>query len=139
MKRRIKNLLIGCALIALVTTPGYLWAVSYIRSHYTPFDQEVLYPYLLTQYGTTNAYMTELTRAYRVGDPDTSEQPRRSELLLYENGELLGPAHSPHSEIASLGEGRYSHWFSGRAIIMFSASDNSNPKTNGRVYRIRGY
>ncbi len=62
---------------------------------------------------------------------DSNEDPTRSRLRLFEDGNPLPGAHSPHQEIADLGGGRYSHW--GRAII-FSASDGSDPNTNGRSY-----
>lgn len=57
----------------------------------------------------------------------------RSPLLLFEDGRPLGPAHTLHSEIRAYGMGRYSHWGS---VLYFSASDNSDPNTNGREYRI---
>lgn len=55
-----------------------------------------------------------------------------STLLLYEDGRLLGPAHSNHEDIATRGEGRYSHWK--KTGFLFSASDNSDPNRNGRSY-----
>jgi hypothetical protein len=132
MKRR----LIFFGLIGLIMVPIYLWTIAYMRAHTVPFDREVLYPGTLARVGNTDAYWTELTAAFQIGKPDTGPHPHQSELLLYEDGIPLGPAHSPHGEIRSLGNGRYSHWFTGRMIIMFSASDNSDPRTNGRVYRI---
>ncbi len=62
---------------------------------------------------------------------DTNEVPTRSFVQLYENGRLLGPAHSLHLSIINTGSGRFSHWYNN---IIFSASDNSDPRTNGRVY-----
>jgi hypothetical protein len=58
----------------------------------------------------------------------------RSTLKLYENGRLLGPAHSFHNAIAKLGKGRFSHW---GHDLYFSTSDNSDPRTNGRVYTLK--
>jgi hypothetical protein len=66
------------------------------------------------------------------GAADSSERPAQSAYLVCENGVPLGPAHSLHAEIASKGRGRFSHWATGAFI--FSASDNSDPNTNGRVY-----
>ncbi|HJN14548.1 MAG TPA: hypothetical protein QGH10_03605, partial [Armatimonadota bacterium] len=57
-----------------------------------------------------------------------------SHLVLYEDGEPLGPAHSAHKDIRAEGEGRYSHW--GARGLYFSASDNSDPRTNGREYKV---
>ena len=62
---------------------------------------------------------------------DTSSAPRQSRLQIYENGKALGPAHTAHADIRTLGRGRFSHWGNS---LRFSASDNSNPKTNGRTY-----
>ena len=68
---------------------------------------------------------------------DTSNALTQSTLRLFENGHELGPAHSTHVDIRNLGLGRFSHWShvdgSGEAL-RFSASDNSNPTTNGRAY-----
>lgn len=57
-----------------------------------------------------------------------------STLELYENGKLLAPAHSPHKDIREQGNGRWSHW--GSQHVHFSASDNSDPRTNGRTYKV---
>ncbi|WP_426433933.1 hypothetical protein [Bradyrhizobium genosp. P] len=59
-----------------------------------------------------------------------------SPVLIYEDGKLLGPAHStPHSTISDLGLGRFSHWRSGEtSMFVFSSSNNSDPETNGRSY-----
>ncbi len=78
-------------------------------------------------------------RYYLVQDfgtlPDNASNPTLSTLRLYENGVELKPPHSGHSDIANYGAGRFSHWSDGTTTyIYFSASDNSNPKTNGRVY-----
>lgn len=56
-----------------------------------------------------------------------------SQLVLLEDGRPLGPAHSAHTQIRHKGEGRYSHW---NDDLIFSASDNSDPGTNGKRYEI---
>lgn len=56
----------------------------------------------------------------------------RSPFILYENALPLGPAHSAHAEILKYGHGRFSHW-NGSGFI-FSSSDGTNPKSNGRTY-----
>ncbi|MBF0529575.1 MAG: hypothetical protein HQK55_09960, partial [Deltaproteobacteria bacterium] len=55
----------------------------------------------------------------------------RSSLAMREDGRPLGPAHAVHADIRDLGLGRYSHWGS---RVIFSTSDNSDPRTNGRTY-----
>lgn len=55
----------------------------------------------------------------------------RSPLLLFEDGILTGPAHSPHALIGEHGAGAYSHW---RDKLWFSTRDNKDPKVSGRVF-----
>jgi len=62
---------------------------------------------------------------------DDSEHPKRSPLVLCEDGKAIGPAHSGHDDIDKIGKGQYSHWGN---YIRFSASDNSDPNTNKRMY-----
>jgi hypothetical protein len=65
---------------------------------------------------------------------DSPDNNHRSPIELYENGKRLGPAHSSHSDIATLGEGRFSHWRKNGTTIYWSSSDNTDPRTNGRAY-----
>lgn len=63
---------------------------------------------------------------------DTMEHPTRSPFILYENMRPLGPPHTDHADIKRHGAGRFSHWnFSG---FIFSSSDGTNPRYNGRTY-----
>lgn len=74
--------------------------------------------------------------------PDTLQAPAASILKIYENGVELNPPHSLHADIRTLGAGRFSHWggAGGSSVALyFSASDNSNPITNGRMYTYRVY
>ncbi len=68
---------------------------------------------------------------------DVTPTASTSLLRLYENSTALGPAHTLHAEIRSTGQGRYSHYSasdgSGESI-RFAASDNSDPRSNGRAY-----
>jgi hypothetical protein len=58
----------------------------------------------------------------------------RSTIELYENGSRLGPAHSNHSDVASLDQGRSSHWRQNGPTMYLSSSDNTDPATNGGAY-----
>jgi hypothetical protein len=62
---------------------------------------------------------------------DTAAAPRSSRLLVCEDGAPLGPAHSTHDDIRATGKGQFSHW---GEHLYFSASDNSDPNANGRIY-----
>ena len=82
--------------------------------------------------------LRDSTLAFNANDPsleelsDTPETPKRSPFLLFENDRPLGPAHSEHADIKKYGHGRFSHW-NGSGFI-FSSSDGTNPKSNGRTY-----
>ena len=65
---------------------------------------------------------------------DTLQNFNYSKLRLFENGLERGPAHSSHADIRSSGAGRFSHWTSN--TLYFSASDNSDPRTNGKTYQV---
>jgi hypothetical protein len=77
------------------------------------------------------AYMKALPNFDSVSD--SSDAPTRSKLLVCENNNLLGPMHTAHAEVAKEGHGRYSHW---TTYLVFSASDNTDPNTNGRTYSV---
>lgn len=86
------------------------------------------------RYANSNAYF-----AYPIipgAIPDDEEHRASSTAVLLENDKPLGPAHSPHGEITAIGQGRYSLWRKGGTTLVFSTSDNSDPNTNGRVYRL---
>jgi hypothetical protein len=77
-----------------------------------------------------HAYLVEL-RGVEAGDGPAA--PKHSTIQLCENDRPLGPAHAVHDEIRGKGRGRYSHWGS---HLYLSTSDNSDPNTNRRTYRI---
>ena len=53
---------------------------------------------------------------------------------LLEDGNPLPHPRAQHVTIRNLGKGHYSHWTAG--TLYFSASDNSDPRTNGRRYSL---
>lgn len=55
-------------------------------------------------------------------------------IVLFEDGEPLPVADCIHEDIRQLGAGRYSVWHRG---VYFSATDNSDPRMNGRTYEAR--
>jgi glycosyltransferase involved in cell wall biosynthesis len=57
-----------------------------------------------------------------------------SKLVLSEGGVRLGPKSSMHASIRESGGGQYSIW---GGSLYFSASDNSDPRTNQRRYVLR--
>ena len=65
---------------------------------------------------------------------DSADNNERSNIELYEDGKLLGPAHSVHRDVGTIGQGRFSHWRNNYSMFLFSSSDNTDPGTNGRNY-----
>lgn len=57
-----------------------------------------------------------------------------SRIVVYEDGTPLPSGHASHDEIRKLGLGRFSHWGNG---LFFSASDNTEPTKNGRMYTVK--
>ena len=90
----------------------------------------------------TSAAVSDSGFAYMVskafGTPaDNNSNPTGSLLRLIEDGVELGPAHSLHDDVRTSGHGRFSHWSGvggANEAVRFSASDNSDPRTNGRTY-----
>ena len=70
----------------------------------------------------------------RFPESDGVHDPNGSCLVMSEDGVDLGPGHVSHQEIALHGSGRYAHW---DHALYFSASDQSDPNTNGRSYSVR--
>lgn len=87
------------------------------------------------QHQLGNAYLA--TVLFPGAIPDDERSRNRSTLQLYEDGKRLGPQHISSDDIAREGKGLYLFWRadSGKAIV-FSTSDNSDPNTNGRTYRV---
>jgi hypothetical protein len=56
---------------------------------------------------------------------------KRSRLVLLEDGKPVGPAQAMHDVVRNTGQGAFSHW---NHQLYFSSSDNSDPRTNGRMY-----
>lgn len=83
------------------------------------------------------AFMAVISAGVPVDNLNLSFQ---SPLRLFENGIEMGPAHALHVDIRNIGMGRYSHWAntdgSGERI-RFASSDNSDPRTNGRIYSFK--
>lgn len=64
---------------------------------------------------------------------DKNATPQKSNLILFDDGELCLFPHSQHQRIQDIGKGSYSHWGDS---LYFSSRDNSDPNDNGREYSI---
>lgn len=88
--------------------------------------------FTLTRIEQEQGHCVRTTLPSWAGRGDHMAAPMASVLRLFENGEEIGPGHSLHDTIRSLGGGRYSHW---EGTLFFSASDGSDPARNGRFYQ----
>jgi parallel beta-helix repeat protein len=68
------------------------------------------------------------------GTPPDTNDVLKSTLRLFEGGKEIGPAHSSHADIRTKGLGRFSHKYTGAETLRFSASDNTDPRINGKSY-----
>jgi hypothetical protein len=66
---------------------------------------------------------------------DSEGEAEASTLQVLEDGVRLGPAHVPHDMIRTWGQGAYCHW---QRHLYFSSSDNTDPRSSGRSYRVKG-
>lgn len=116
--------------VVLVIFAIYFPVALYLRYDYIPQPDPPKAAIL------TGPFLKLDDTAYQAAAPkidayaDVDWGPTRSTVVLSEDGKPLGPGHSPRN----VANGRYSHW-RGYGII-FSASDNSNPNTNGRIYSV---
>jgi hypothetical protein len=123
---------------ALLLLAIYFPVALYLRSTYVPSadpapNHWLRYPPYPRLAGIEegHAYVAWLDPAYdEIADDE--ENPRRSPLLLFEDGKLLGPAHSDTKDIKDLGRGRYVHR-KGLGLI-FSPSDNGDPNGPWKRY-----
>ncbi len=120
-------LLIGCLLLAGIA----VWGITHGIKQEVPIPASAMS--LMSDNG--NSYTTTLPASnYWLFEnlTDSLGKPTRSKTDVFENDKLLGPAHSNHQAINSVGTGQFSHW---GATLYFSTSDNSDPRRNGRRYR----
>ncbi|MEQ8852641.1 transglutaminase-like domain-containing protein [Gimesia sp.] len=70
----------------------------------------------------------------RLKIPHEADSKSRSTCILLEDGQPLPHPHALHKLIRETGKGHYSHWTP--TTLYFSASDSSDPRTNGRKYEL---
>jgi hypothetical protein len=84
-------------------------------------------------YAYTVALASPHPRLLRLGLGEPQAGARGAALTLIEDGRTLGPAGALHHDIRDQGGGRYA--LSG-AELYFAASDNTDPRSNGRRYSV---
>ena len=126
--------IIGCLAAAVYFAAAYWLQIAFDPGIYSTVDRDKL---LLRRPFQT--FMDSKFAAIAI-DPrwrlfaDSADDNERSDIQLYEDDKPLGPAHSVHRDIGTIGQGRFSHWRNNFSIFLFSSSDNTDPHTNGRKY-----
>jgi hypothetical protein len=130
-RRPVRSVAIGLAGVAAVIA-GYLsWPGAPTETGVTIQPLEITEPppyytgSFAYQYAGSGVFLTPADAAATV-----------SGLIVLEDGKPLGPAHSPRADIYANGLGRYSHFTpeGGGTDLIFSTSDNTDPRRNGRTY-----
>ena len=94
----------------------------------SPLNQLVLKP----PFNVSGGFCYSLDVRKTLGAGNVSGWGPLSRVFIYEDGKLLGPAHTIVDDIQKNGSGRFCHW---RGDLYFSSSDNSDPNANGRNYK----
>jgi hypothetical protein len=76
-------------------------------------------------------YKVSIPQLMQPGDTEANMQ--RSRTVMCEGDLRIGPGHTPYTEIGTKGFGRFIHY---QNEIAFSSSDNTDPNSNGRQYKI---
>ena len=130
---RLGKYLSSKVVLALALT--FLAAVA-LRAHVFPPSAQVHLNAQTIGHSTGNLYTVGLNFKRQTGffvDAD-GEHGENSILELFEDGKRLGPSKAHHDRIAKVGNGQFSFW---NNTLYFSASDNSDPRINGKIYQAR--
>jgi hypothetical protein len=129
-------LILGC-----VVTAAYFAAAYWLKVHY---DRVVIKPNVAGK-------IVELRRPFVGGFGDSKfavvvpdywftnvadsvDDGQSSTIVVYEDDKPLVRS-TTHQDIATKGMGRFSHWRQAAySVFLFSSSDNTDPRTNGRSY-----
>jgi len=114
---------VSLAALLLLWLPGNRLSVRF--KHQYPIAVQDVQPSGHGPYGYGVPMGTE-----RLSQNEHFESPAQ----LFEDGQPLGPGNALHADIGTRGGGRFSFWRDG--YLYFSASDNSDPRTNGRQYTL---
>lgn len=130
--------LFAAVLVGILTLSG---AVTLIAHCFIPAVTQVIDPSELHANGDNSFQVVSTLESkwlrFLEIRSDQIGRPSQSNLVILEDGKPLAPPHSIHAEIKEKGNGRYSHWVTPTgSVVIFSTSDNSDPRTNGRKYEL---
>jgi hypothetical protein len=114
---------------------GYLFAIFLLGVSSIVFLNRngIIQPYWRTV--SISEIQHEIGYAFiaQTGHSELSSHRHPSNAHILEDGKVLWHANAYHDTIRYVGQGHYSFWHN---IVYFSASDGSDPRSNGRRYEI---
>lgn len=121
---------LGFCICAIALVAEIIIAVFFTKD---PPDQAILKRIYSYDGYAYFAYMTLIPGAGLKLPEDGLTSP----IIVYEDGKPLGPWRRGFKEIVQYGLGRYLiGGQDGTAYVIFSTSDNTDPRTNGRIYTL---
>jgi hypothetical protein len=138
-RNRRSRLWLAIAAICIYSLAVYWSRASYIPDPNRPPPSAGIQTRLKPPYAAYNDFSVRSGEMHGIFEhlADDGEADFSSPIELWENATRLGPAHSALKDIVGSGGGRF---FFRRGehggFLAFSASDNTNPMTNGRIYWI---
>ncbi|MBR0757046.1 hypothetical protein JQ604_33100 [Bradyrhizobium jicamae] len=132
------TLLLACTTIFLLYLPIALWVHKDYAHVREPNGAQIERLLKFESIGGFGYRSQIFTMSQHVDDDDNSQT---TPVIVYEGDKPLGPNHSSYTELKTVGRGRSmfvndrrnSEWKVSK-YIFFSTSDNSDPRTNGRLY-----
>lgn len=126
---------LGMELVNIIAGEGnteYVFRHVGAHNYWDEYFQGLRFEVLKAPYSNVDRNSWGCEIANEQSTADTAENPRASELMLYEDGVPVGFGHIAENQIAAHGGGRYRH---AAKSLTFSSTDNSDPNTNGREYK----
>ena len=125
---------LGLELLSLKTGEGnteYIYRPKGTTNYWDTILAQRKYHHLNGPFAHERGFMWSASLATQRESHDDTRHPKRSPIILCEDGAPLAYAHSPLAAIQHFGHGRYSHC---DGKLYFSASDNKNPNTKHETY-----
>ncbi len=124
----------GLSMVNVLNGEGcteYVFADPAANPHWARIEASRVPAHLPGPYGAAGGYAFTASLPELAAAADNGGNPKRSTLMLYEDGRPLGLAHALHDAIRNHGKGRFSHW---DQQLVFAASNNTDPNVNGQSY-----
>jgi len=131
LRKRLISVLVITTILSLL---GIVQDLKYVTVVTLSHKLKISHIFVRQTEKNRNAYVYHNRYLRYLAPSDRPENPYQSRAVLYEDGKPLPAPHAIHQDIDESGEGRYSLW---QGTLIFSSSDNTDPRSNGRTYTIK--